>query len=43
MKVQQPGTNILAIIFVPGSIYMKVKQTGTKIMTIIFVPDSKIR
>ena len=39
MKVKQPGTKIMAIIFVPGSI-MKVMQPRKNIMVIIFVPGS---
>ena len=40
MKVKQPGTNIMAIIFVPGTIhqYLKLRQTETNIMAIICVP-----
>ena len=40
MKVKQLGTNIMATIFVPGTIhhYLNLRQTKTNSMTIIFVP-----
>ena len=40
MKVKQPGTNIMAIIFVPGTIhhYLNLRQILINIMVIILVP-----
>ena len=41
MKVKQPETNIMATIFVPGSLINKSKATGNKYNAIVFLPGSK--
>ena len=37
MKEKRPGTNIMAIIFIPGSLINERKATGTNIIVIILV------